>query len=177
MPDFISNEFKYNVDYHRFADFLGIDNSDRQEAKTAMDAALLYDWGVGKSGSGDFREITNQVSKLQKKLGVSYTGMTLLKTLVHWAKIDLDDRRLKGELKIERERVKQREAKVKEIKKEAKSKRTKLEKEDKLIDKELQASRREAAKYMEKYKRNIPLEKALKVKDVIPEPVSEPVKL
>lgn len=162
----MGDQFKYSVDYHRFSDYLGLDVSDRNVFQIAKKVGLLYDWGRTKSGSANFVDITKEVSKLQKKLGVTYVGKPLVSTLMHWARIDMDNGRVKMQKRLEREKLRQAEERVGAYHQRAKAVRKRHEEEKSQTAVERKRVKKEADKYIRDYKKNRPKEKALKVKEV-----------
>lgn len=174
----VGDQFKYSVDYHRFADYLGVNTDDRQEYDLARKMGLLYDWGIQKTSSGDFNKITQEVSKLQHKLGITYIGKMLVNTLTHWARIDMDNERLKTQQKIEQEKVRLAREKLESRHRRATDLKKEREKEDKFLSQEYEKVKKETSKYIEEHQKSIPKEEKLKVKDIpIQETESTPVNL
>ena len=91
--------YKYDMDYHRFSSFLGVDRHKRGDQTLAGKVSLIYDWAKEKAGRDDRESIINVVRDYQKGLGVSFSGETLVNYLHRNMRVDMDGSRLKEDAK------------------------------------------------------------------------------
>lgn len=101
-----TDAFKYNPEYHRFADSLGVDRDARNDVKVAKKLALLYDWAAMDTGSKDFETINARVDKLRQQTGVTFVGKELanllyLRVRVQMDKVNEASRELERRIKME----------------------------------------------------------------------------
>lgn len=91
----LGESWKYDADYHRAADFLGISVYDRQDHKTAQKIATLSDWASHKTGKSDITSVLTEVAKLQKSIGYNGIGKSLVDQLYQNVRISQDSERIK----------------------------------------------------------------------------------
>lgn len=87
-------EYKYNIEYQRFCDDLGMDRYKRSEPEVANKVAFLYDYAREQTGSEDGTTISKFISDLTRTLGYQVRGDTLVNTLFQWTRLDVDHQRL-----------------------------------------------------------------------------------
>ena len=105
----LGETWQYNPDYHRTADFLGVNIYDRRDYKIAKKIAALSDWAEHKTGKKDIQSVLTEVARLQRSIGTSVVGKTLVDQLFENMRITEDTTRLKKEAEVK--------AKLKEEKK------------------------------------------------------------
>ena len=89
MSDFM-DIYKYNPEYHRFADLMGVSRDDRDKIEVAKKLALIYDWAAYDTGKNDFESISQRVDKLRKEEGVSFSGKELTSFIYQKIRIHMD---------------------------------------------------------------------------------------
>lgn len=90
------SEYKYNIEYHRFCDDLGVKTSDREDIKIAQKASLVYDWAKEQIGSDNGAAISSTIKDLIHTLGVqNIKGELLVDHLYRWIRIDMADEQLR----------------------------------------------------------------------------------
>ncbi|MBM4401846.1 MAG: hypothetical protein FJ044_01215, partial [Candidatus Cloacimonetes bacterium] len=88
--DIISQEpYKYSLDYHQFADFLGLDRETKEDFKTAKKVAFIYDWAKEIVGRDDRDTIMSAIRDYQKGLGVNFVGQKLVDYLYQQVRLDM----------------------------------------------------------------------------------------
>lgn len=87
-------DYKYNIEYQRFCDDLGMDRFKRLEPEVANRVAYLYDYAREQTGSEDGTVVSKFVSDLTQTLGYQVRGETLVNTLFQWTRLDMDHQRL-----------------------------------------------------------------------------------
>lgn len=87
-------DYKYNIEYQRFCDDLGVDRYKRLEPELANRVAFLYDYAREQTGSEDGTVVSKFVADLTKSLGYQVRGDTLVNTLFQWTRLDTDHQRL-----------------------------------------------------------------------------------
>lgn len=79
--------WKYDPDYHRLAEFLGVDRFDREDFEIAKKIALIADWAGFNKGK-DVIAAQESVTKLRHKLGVQFVGKPLVTELYKIIRLD-----------------------------------------------------------------------------------------
>lgn len=111
MIEEVGEVWKYDPKYHRVADFLGLDFTDRQNYKVWQKVSYLMDAASKKSKSSDVVDHMHQINKLRKNLGIQAQGETLINSLYEMTRLE-QDRQLAQDIKA----VEKKEAE--EVKKE-----------------------------------------------------------
>lgn len=88
--DLLSDNFKYDPEYHRFADYMGVDRNDRNDFRVAKKLALLYDWSAKRSKTPGAHNAVKQLDGLRKHLGVNFVGPTLVNFLYDRVRVNMD---------------------------------------------------------------------------------------
>jgi hypothetical protein len=83
------NAYKYNVDYHRFSDYLGIDKYKREDRQLAGRVSLVYDWAKKQVGRDDREAITRAVREYARGLGTQLQGESLVDHLYNNIRLDM----------------------------------------------------------------------------------------
>lgn len=109
-------EYKYNPEYHRFCDDLGIDKYRRDDSRIADKVALLYDWAKEQVGTEDGATISKAIADLTTKLGVQARGELLTDYLFRWVRMDMASEKIRTREK-EKEMVEKEMSMKQEIKK------------------------------------------------------------
>lgn len=104
--DLLSDIYKYNPEYHKFADLLGVDKKRRDDIKVAQKLSLLYDWAKERVGADDLVQIADEVNALRKQEGLSLLGTELVGHLYEKVRIEMDKKR---EVVDAKERMEQKE--------------------------------------------------------------------
>lgn len=168
------NSFRYDPNYHRFADYLGLNKFDRDNFNIAKKVSLIYDWALNNSKKEDFLAITQEVDKLRKSIGTNDRGKTLLGDLYRYARIKMDykrERERNQELKKAKE---ESEKKTEKAHKESKNRIKEIRKEKEIAYKDRQDSSKKTNEVVKEYQKNVykePTTKIKVVKDASPKPV------
>lgn len=89
-------DYKYNTEYHRFCDDLGVDKYKRDDARVAQKVALIYDWAKEQTETEDGGKISVAIRDLTRTLGVQNTqGELLVDHLFRWIRVDMDGERVR----------------------------------------------------------------------------------
>lgn len=89
-------DYRYNIEYHRFSDDLGVKLSDREDLKVAQKTSLIYDWAAEQIGSDNGAAISSTVKDLIRTLGLqNIKGELLVDSLYRWIRIDMADEQLR----------------------------------------------------------------------------------
>lgn len=93
-------EYKYNIEYQRFCDDLGINQYDRNDIKLAEKVSLIYDWAKENMGTDDGTKISVGIRDLTKTLGVqNIQGQLLTDHLFRWIRMDMEGEKLRSKEK------------------------------------------------------------------------------
>lgn len=84
--------WKYDPDYHRLADLLGLDRDERHNYEVAKKLAVIADAG-GLEKSKDIDKTMVATKQLQRRLGVQYQGKPLVDELYKTIRLGLDTQR------------------------------------------------------------------------------------
>ncbi len=87
----LGQTYTYNQDYHKMADFLGINIYDRSNDELAKKVSALADWAQNKTGKKDIHTTLTEVAKLQKSLGVHFIGRPLVTELYKHMRLSQDN--------------------------------------------------------------------------------------
>jgi len=83
-------EYKYNTEYQRFCDDLGVDKYKRDDQGIAEKISVIYDWAKEQIGSEDGAAISVAVRDLIRTLGVqNIQGPLLADHLFRWIRLDM----------------------------------------------------------------------------------------
>lgn len=110
-----SDSWKYNPEYHRTAEFLGIDKYDREDYETANRVAFLVDWAKEQNNNDDYLKAVVKLDELRRDLGVTYQGRLLVNSLYQQVRVMLDRQRVEDKIVAEQKQkvVQQAEEQVK----------------------------------------------------------------
>ncbi len=86
----IGDSFKYNQDYNRASDFLGIDKNQRESIKVAEKISYLVDWAYQQNKNTDVQGALLKINKLRKELGLNSQGELLLGQLFEFVRLKAD---------------------------------------------------------------------------------------
>lgn len=95
MAEILGDEWKYNPEYNRIAEMLGVDRFDRESLEIAKKISLVRDYVDlidGKVSSES--EALQKIYGMKKQLGTNDQGTTLLNQLFQHARLDMDTRKL-----------------------------------------------------------------------------------
>jgi len=92
--------YRYNPDYHKLADFLGIDKEKRDDLSIAEKLDLIREWGIKKTGSTQLIDTLMAIKKLKRKLGLNLQGETLVKALYKYLRLSLEKETIKKEMEL-----------------------------------------------------------------------------
>lgn len=139
MADNFRDSFLYDPNFHRFADFMGIDKYARDDYNISKKILFLYEWGRRKVQSDDFIDVLKAVTGLKKDIGTTTKGKTLVDDMYKWARLDYDSLRIRDEKQIQREKI-------------SKEEQQKLDRQERILDraKKWQDQRDEPKKQSEK---------------------------
>lgn len=88
-------DYRFNPEYHRFCDDLGLERNGRENPSIANKVSYLYDWAKENSESEDGTKISAVIKDLTQKLGYSYRGEVLIDSLYQWTRLESDSQRLR----------------------------------------------------------------------------------
>lgn len=108
------DNYLFNPQYHRLADFMGIDKFEREDYETATKLLKLYEWGLAKT-DGEFTSILKEVTKMKRDLGLTLRGNDLVKEMYKWVRLDEDSKRLDNEKKAYKDKMTEKERKAAEL--------------------------------------------------------------
>jgi hypothetical protein len=92
--------FLDDPNYHDFSDFLGVDHSDRRDAKLAEKLSFLYNWGERASSSSDPTEVKSAIKMLKRFIGISGEGSHAIDKMYKWARLDSQRRKIGKEMRL-----------------------------------------------------------------------------
>ena len=115
--DLVGDSWRYDPQYHKMADFLGINKYDRDDGEVAQKISLLWDWSIMSSKGSTPEDYLLYLYDLRGKLGIPSQGKTLLHDLHQYARLDLDRRRIENDRKEQAEKENKKEEKM-EVKEE-----------------------------------------------------------
>lgn len=101
----VGEAWKYDQDYHRMADFLGLSVYDRQDYRTAQKVKALKTLAGERTGKEDVTTVLTEVAKLQKTIGYHGVGKELINQLYQNMRINQDTQRIRKEqaqIKVEK---------------------------------------------------------------------------
>jgi hypothetical protein len=87
------NAFETNVELNdpaismQIADYFGLSSTDRFNSEVQGQLRALYRWGAERAGTMDRADVLQQLSLLERELGVSYKPERL-STMSRWVKLD-----------------------------------------------------------------------------------------
>jgi hypothetical protein len=88
-----------NIEYHRVADFMGVDYNERQDPKLAEEIDTIYRWGQDMGGEDRIKALM-AVKNLQKALGFTDKGKEAIKKLYKWIRLDTRRKSIETEMKL-----------------------------------------------------------------------------
>ena len=95
--------YKYNPEFHRFSEFLGVDRDERVENVTANQISIIYDWGKEVVGKDDRVEVSMAIKQLIDRLGIKYLGKELVKKLYQYIRLDTSRKSIEKEISLLKE--------------------------------------------------------------------------
>lgn len=93
---------KLDYDYKRMADFLGLQDRDIDDSKNALQ--LLMEWAKEKTRNKDIVSVLSHLKKVQKELGFREVGLTGVRKLYQYARLDIDATRIQREKELLKEK-------------------------------------------------------------------------
>lgn len=103
MQDLFVDTWKYNPDYHRAADFFGINEFDRKDQHIAEKISHLIDTVSQRVNAKNLNEVLLNIHKIRKELGTQTTGKTLLNEVYQYNRIQ-EDTLMEEKNRIEQEK-------------------------------------------------------------------------
>lgn len=97
------DDYKYNPEFHRFSEFLGVDRDERVENKIANQISVIYDWGKEVVGKDDRVEVSMAIKQLIDNLGIKYLGTDLVKRLYQYIRLDTSRKSIEKEMSLLKE--------------------------------------------------------------------------
>ena len=101
--------FLYSPEYHRIADFLGVDADKRTNSRIANKISLIAEWAKNSSQSLEFTDVVKSLKKLRNELGVNTKGETFVKQAYQYIRIKQDTKRLEMKREVDKERESKKE--------------------------------------------------------------------
>lgn len=101
MPyqDLIGDKYKYDPNYHKTAEFFGLNQFDREDFNLVKKMSFIYDWGGKISGDDQVQQVLTEIYKLKKELGVQSTGKILINELYQYLKLESPIKQVKDAVK------------------------------------------------------------------------------
>ena len=91
----VGDSWKYDQDYHRLSEFLGVDKNEREDFGLANKISIIRDWAGINDKKPTLESVANNIHGLKKKLGTQNLGQTLVNELYQAIRLDLDGQRNK----------------------------------------------------------------------------------
>lgn len=110
------DNFLFDPNFHRFADFLDIDKYKRDDPNMSLKIAYLYDWSEMKAKSDNFVDILKSLTSLRKELGTTMRGEELVRDLYRWVRLDTETDNMIKQKRAELDRIKEAKEAKGEIK-------------------------------------------------------------
>lgn len=171
----MGENWKYNPDYHRVTDFLGIDKYDREKYDVASKVSFLVDWGESMSKSRKIEDVLWRLNDLRKKLGVNTQGKTLLNQVYEYARLESDSKQkpeanykdVISEMVVQKEK-REREIQEGQFKKDNLRLHKQIQKEQVKVEQKIQD-------HVQKYRESLPKDRPEKIKviDNNPKPIAQ----
>jgi len=92
-----------SIEYHRLANLLELDNSEREDSGMFDKAKLIHEWGQELVGSNDRLQIQMAIKHLTRTIGTTEKGTKLVNKLYQWIRLDQSRRRIGAEMEMIRE--------------------------------------------------------------------------
>lgn len=89
----LGDAFRYNPDYHRVAEFLGVDKYDREDYGTASKISIIRDWAGIQSKSETTEGALLAIDDLRKQLGFQFIGKPLVNEMYKAIRLEMDTAR------------------------------------------------------------------------------------
>lgn len=89
----VGEAWKYDPQYHRVSDFLGINVYDRNEDHLAKKVLAIREWANQEGKSDDTTQALTQISKFQRKQGYQMVGKSLVNQLYQDIRLHQDQQR------------------------------------------------------------------------------------
>lgn len=88
-----------NIEFHRVADFLEVDYSERQDPALAERIDFIYRWGQ-ETGGEDRIKALMAIKNLQKALGFTDKGKNAIKKLYKWIRLDTQRKSTEAQMEL-----------------------------------------------------------------------------
>ena len=105
-----------NTDYHKMANFLGVNSDDRRDPKVAERIGFLGDWAKEICGSDDVSDHYAIVKQFIRDLGLPMVGKELIDRIYRFARLEQERRRIDKEMELYREKPKEETKPKEEVK-------------------------------------------------------------
>jgi len=92
--------FQDDPEYHRTADALEVSYDDRKDPKVVERIQYLLDWAREFSGKEDRLDQVLAIKELRRSLGWTEIGLTSIKKLYQWTRLDSKRRTLEKEMEL-----------------------------------------------------------------------------
>lgn len=86
----VGEAWKYNPEYQRASEFLGVNKYDRENADVANKISFIDDWAAKESKSADPNSKLWTIEGLRKKLGFQFIGKNLVNEMYKHIRLDQD---------------------------------------------------------------------------------------
>lgn len=78
--DAVGETWQYDPDYHRTADYMGIDAHERDDVRVAQKVSVLRDWAK-ENGAENLEDALGRIHDLRRNLGTQSHGKALINEL------------------------------------------------------------------------------------------------
>lgn len=175
----LGDVWKYDPDYNRAADFLGVDKHQREDVKTAQKISFLVDWAVKTKKSAKPEDALWTLNDLRKKLGINNQGESLVGQLFEFVRLKQDRERKAPEVPYEQVINEMIQAKREE---KLKAEEDSFKKMDRKVERKIESEQKNAEKLAEKtmteYKKSFKPERKETIKVQTPidhTPIAQPL--
>lgn len=80
---YVGDAFKYDPEYQRTADYIGMGRDDREDIDTANKLSFVKEWTKGKT----LEESLQKMYDLRRRLGTQTVGRTLVNEMYHYLRL------------------------------------------------------------------------------------------
>lgn len=88
-----------DIEYHRMADFMGLDYESRKDSQMAEKLSYLYDWAQKSTGSDKRVDNFMALKAIWRGMGMNTIGSEMVKGLYKWTRLDAQRQKIEERMK------------------------------------------------------------------------------
>jgi len=91
--------FMDDINYHKMADFMGVDYDARKDSSLAEKLSWLYDWAEEMVGSSEREDVYKELQMFKKFIANDEKGLDAINKMYKWTRLEKDKWKITQKMK------------------------------------------------------------------------------